>query len=154
MVRRIEALELKITKAAPLEKVQRLTRRVEGLDSRLLLKAAPQPQVVLPTSSTREKELEKEVESLRVAYKDLKDEMKSIQNEMKEMMEKMKALPATIANVCSNKNYLATVRPTHLSFTGVRGQNVLFTPFFPAGCCTATQTTIPRGKHCRAQGIE
>lgn len=111
MVRRIEALELKITKAAPLEKMQRLTRRVEGLDSRLSMMAAP--QVVSPattsssskssSSSKREQELEKEVESLRVAYKALKDEMKTMQSEMKEMTEKMKALPATIANVCTTR---------------------------------------------------
>lgn len=104
MVRRIEALELKITKAAPLEKMQRLTRRVEGLETRLSLTAAP--QVDSSTSSKREEELEKEVESLRVAYKALKDEMKIMQSEMKEMMEKMKTLPAAIANVCTPRTII------------------------------------------------
>lgn len=95
LIRRIEALELRVSGAAPHDKVQRLTRRMEALESRL-----PSPPLTKRSvSKEREDELKAEVESLRAALKMLEDHVKVMQDEMKEMAKKMRTLPKVMANV-------------------------------------------------------
>lgn len=92
LIRRIEALELRVSGAAPHDKVQRLTRRMEALES-------TPPLTKRSVSKEREDQLKAEVESLRAALKMLEDHVKVMQDEMKEMAKKMRTLPKVMANV-------------------------------------------------------
>lgn len=111
LVRRIEALELRITGAASHDKVQRLSRRVEAVELRFSAGAVPRTDITTgwegphadPVSS-REEALQMEVESLKVAYRDLEGELKAVQREMKAMVEKMRTLPVAIANVSTRNS--------------------------------------------------
>ena len=105
MVRRIEGLEMRVSRAAPNDKVQRLTRRVEALEMKLLTEPSlsgsrdeldivtrdgeePSSQGAWPRK--REEELEKEVALLRGIVGTLEEKVEKLQNEMLEMMEGMK----------------------------------------------------------------
>lgn len=97
LVRRIEALELRIASAAPQDKVQRLQRRVEALELRFSSGVILQ-RTDSPVPNPREEALQLEVESLRASHKTLEEYVKVMQRQMEEMAEKIRAFPA-LANV-------------------------------------------------------
>lgn len=97
LVRRIEALEMRITTAAPQENVRRLTRRIEALESRLLQEV---PLLLSRKSSNkREEELELQVGMLKMALESLEEQVRILQVERNEMMEKVQILTAVEENV-------------------------------------------------------
>lgn len=80
LVRRIEALEMRISGAAPQDKVQRLTRRLEALELRL-----PAIDTAELRHRQREEALEREVGSLRETVGALREQVQGMEAQMKEM---------------------------------------------------------------------
>ena len=83
LVRRVEALEVKLATTVPQKVIHRLTRRIEALESRLpptLIKS-------IENSSKREEELKQQVKSLQTAFKLLEDQVKKMQKEFTQVPE-------------------------------------------------------------------
>ena len=80
MIRRIEALEMRVANAAHQDKVQRVVRRLEALELRL-----PSVDTADRLRNKREEELKMEVELLQETVRALRDQVKAMEAEMKAM---------------------------------------------------------------------